>query len=96
MQPRSEITPYRRAVLVALHHGLPQIGLAPVSFKKIEEMRNGEEVQNGKLCVRKSLKQPAFNVLQRKEVDQKRKLSNPGGERSLGWRRSSEGDMHGV
>lgn len=33
---RSEITPRRRTVLVALHHGLPQIGLAPVPFRKIE------------------------------------------------------------
>ena len=36
--PCSEITPCRRAVLVALHHGLPQVGLAPVSFRKIEAM----------------------------------------------------------
>ena len=34
--PHSEITPRHRAVLVALHHCLPQIGLSPVSFRKIE------------------------------------------------------------
>ena len=36
--PCSEITPRRCAVLVALHHGLPQVGLAPVSFRNIEAM----------------------------------------------------------
>ena len=31
-----EITPRRRALLVALHRGLPQIRIAPVSFEKIQ------------------------------------------------------------
>ena len=33
-----EITPRRRALLVALRHGLPEIGVAPVSFRKIQSI----------------------------------------------------------
>ena len=33
-----EITPRRRALLVAVHHGIPQIGVAPVSLRTIQSM----------------------------------------------------------
>ena len=33
-----EITPRRRALLVALRHGLPQIGVAPVPFRTIQSI----------------------------------------------------------